>query len=173
MVITRLRRIKREIRVLGLASKSRGNRYSIIGVIYRGSLWLDGVLAMDLKGGERSEEVVEMVRGSPHHPQIRVILLDDELLHDRELDPYRLHLGAERPVIALSKQPRWPEPPEGLYALSFEMELGESKLRILSVGLRSKEAASVLRVATRPGETLPEALRVARLIAEALPNQKT
>ncbi|KYH39060.1 MAG: hypothetical protein AYL28_001530 [Candidatus Bathyarchaeota archaeon B23] len=174
MGITRLRRVKREIRVLGLASRPRDDGYTVVGVVYRGSLWLDGVLALRLGGGEEpTRGIAEAVRASPHHPQIRVILLQDEQLEGLRPDPYGLRREAERPVIALSRQPSWPEPPEGIYAIGFELELGGSRLHVLSVGLRSLEASAVLRASTRRGETTPEALRVAGLIAEAWSKQKT
>lgn len=173
MGITRIRRIKREIRVLGIASKPRGSLQTVVGVVYRGSLWLDGVLAINLRGDEASPtlKVAEMIRGSSHHPQIRVILLHRELLRGIRIDPYRLHLEVERPVIALSSG-GWPERREEAYSIGFEMEIGGERLRVLSIGLRSREAASILKVATREGEKLPEALRVAGLIASAL-DQKT
>jgi endonuclease V-like protein UPF0215 family len=173
MAVTRLRRVKREIRVLGLASKPRSKGHTVIGIVYRGALWLDGLLTLHLEEGGAAERIAEMVRESPHHPQIRVILLHDELLEGVKLDPYRLHLGAERPVIALSRKPRWLGSSKGVYAVGFKMELGGCEVHILSIGLRSREAAAVLKVATRSGETLPEALRVAELVARALPEQKT
>ena len=174
MEIARIRRVKREIRVLGIASKRRGELQTVVGVIYRGSLWLDGVIATNIQGGEAdpTRRVVEMIRGSSHHPQIRVITLHQELLGDLRLNPYRLCREAERPVIALSIDASWPQPPEGIYSIDFEMTLGCRRLRVLSIGLRSREAASILRVATREGEEMPEALRVAGLIASAL-DQKT
>ncbi len=173
MGVTRLRRIKREIRLLGLASKPIGDSHVVVGVVYRGSLWLDGVLALNLRRGEPPTlRIARMIRESNHHPQIRVILLHRELLRGLRVDPYGLYLEVERPVIALSSDDSWPGRREGVYSIGFEMEIGGKRLRILSIGLRSREAASVLKVATREGEELPEALRIARLIASAL-DQKT
>ena len=170
MGITRIRRVKREIRVLGIASKPRGNLQTIVGVIYRGSLWLDGVLAINMRGDEASPtlRIAEMILESSHHPQIRVILLHRELLRGVRIDPYRLHLEVERPVIALSDDGGWPERREEAYSIGFKMEIGGERLKVLSIGLRSREAASILKVATREGEKLPEALRVAGLIASVL-----
>jgi len=44
LAIKRLRQIKKEIRVIGVAAKCDAGGITIIGVVFRGNLWLDGVL---------------------------------------------------------------------------------------------------------------------------------
>ena len=75
MVIKRLRQIKSEIRVIGVAVQCDPVGVTIIGVVFRGRLWLDGVLKTRSAGVDVTEAVSEMIKRSQHYGQIRVILL--------------------------------------------------------------------------------------------------
>ena len=56
--MTRLGEIKREIRVLGLASYSNPDRgtYETVGVIFRGKHWLDGVFKTSSRSPQTTTE---------------------------------------------------------------------------------------------------------------------
>ena len=159
MSTTRLREIKREIRVLGLASWSSPDTgtYKTVGVIFRGKHWLDGVLKNSAGGPSVTTEVADTIRGSNHHPQIRVILLHRGLLNNGvEIDPHRLSRETGKPVIALEFQ----DPPQ-------------NSLRPtppITVGIDEKTAKKILKKTSRTG-LYPEALRVAGLIAESHSNR--
>ncbi|MEE8354895.1 MAG: DUF99 family protein [Candidatus Bathyarchaeia archaeon] len=151
----RLREIKREIRVLGLASYINPDTgsHETVGVIFRGKHWLDGVLKTSSGGPSITPEVAETIRDSNHHPQIRVILLHRELLKDgAEIDPHRLSRETGKPVIALGFQ----DPPQN----------NPSPTSPLTVGIDAETATKVLKITSRKG-SYPEALRVAGIIAEA------
>lgn len=172
MKTARIRQVKREIRVLGVAAKSsgRGRRLNVVGVVYRGGLWLDGVLRTTTPGPDITGAAVETITTSPHHPQIRVVLLhEDAIEEETSVDPYRLATGTSRPVIALSAGEAWTSKGDcgDLIAQRFHLELGGTIQHVLSVGLGRRVAARVLEVSTGRG-TMPEALRVADLIARAL-----
>jgi endonuclease V-like protein UPF0215 family len=155
MSVTRLREIKREIRVLGLASWSNPDTgtHETIGVIFRGKHWLDGVLKSSSGGPSITTEVAETIRRSTHHPQIRVILLHRNRLNDgAEIDPHRLSREIGKPVIALGfqdapKNSQSPPPP-------------------ITVGIDEETAKKILKITSRTG-LYPEALRVAGLLAES------
>ena len=170
MRTAKIRQVKKEIRVLGIAVKpSRGgDGLHAIGVVFRGKLWLDGVMRTTARGPDLTESLVEMITRSPHHPQIRVILLHDALMAGgAAIDPYRLSTGTSRPVLLLSAEETWPEAPEGATAQRFRLRRAGDSVAVLSVGLGSRVAARVLEVSTREG-AMPEALRVAGLVAEAV-----
>ncbi len=82
MATQRLRQIKKEIRVLGVAARRDPGAYTIIGVVYRGSLWLDGVLKTHSKGADITEPIAEMLKRSPHSGQVRVISTQPSLPTD-------------------------------------------------------------------------------------------
>jgi endonuclease V-like protein UPF0215 family len=107
MNVARLREIKREIRVLGLASYSNPDTdtHEIVCVIFRGKHWLDGVLKTSSDDPSITTEVAETIRRSNHHSQIRVILLHRALLNDdAEIDPHRLSRETDKSGIALGFQ---------------------------------------------------------------------
>ena len=64
MSTTRLREIKREIRVLGLASyrNSDTDTHETVGVIFRGKHWLDGVLKTSSGDPSITMDVAERAR---------------------------------------------------------------------------------------------------------------
>ena len=175
MRTARIRQVKREIRVLGIAVKPSlgGDRLNAVGVVFRGGLWLDGVMRTTASGPDITESLVEMITSSPHHPQIRVLMLHDALIEGgASVDPYRLLTGTSRPVVVLStdKDKAGPAAPEGHRDMAverFELKLEGESIAVLSIGLWSRDAARVLEVATRGG-VVPEALRVAGLVASAV-----
>ena len=153
--MTRLREIKREIRVLGLASWSNPDTgtHETVGVIFRGKHWLDGVLKSSSGGPSITIEVAETIRRSNHHPQIRVILIHRDLLKDgAEIDPHRLSRETGKPVIALGFQ----DPPQN----------SQSPTPPITVGIDEKTAIRILKITSRT-RSCPEALRIAGLVAES------
>lgn len=78
----RFRKIKPEIRILGIDDAPfpphTKNKVMLIGTIFRGGIWLDGVLRTYITGdGEDStEKIVQMVNKTRHKDQIGVIMLD-------------------------------------------------------------------------------------------------
>lgn len=164
----RIRRVKKEIRTLGLASKKTASEdeFLVVGVVFRGKHWLDGVMRTTASEADITDRSVEMITASRHHPQIRAILIHGDLLLDGvTIDPCSLSSEAMRPVIALSfrGEPRSDDPDRTkIYALDKEEEGTPS----YSICLESQIADEILRVASRDSD-LPEALRVAGLLLSA------
>jgi endonuclease V-like protein UPF0215 family len=165
-----LRQVKKEIRVLAIASKPfrDGNRFHVVGIVFRGRLCLDGVMRTTADGPDVTGDAIRMMKGSPHHPQIRVILLDADLIGEgASIDPYTLSIGASRPVIAINYgDSHCPVGNESGKRLT--LKWGETPIPALSLGLRSRVALKVLETVSH-GNTMPEALRVAKLVVSALP----
>jgi endonuclease V-like protein UPF0215 family len=150
----RIRQVKREIRVLGVAARRRADGFLVVGAVYRGSLWLDGVLWGH--AGDLAEAIVEMLLGSLHEGQVRVILLSRENLPaDAKVAVEELSAKAGRPVIILG---------EG--ELTFKA--GSERIPYSVAGLSRWSAESGIRAATREG-AIPEVLRVAALTLSGLP----
>jgi endonuclease V-like protein UPF0215 family len=175
MKTARIRQVKKEIRVLGIAAKSsiRGRYLNIIGVIYRGGLWLDGVLRTTAPGPDITDATMGTITKSAHLPQIRVIIFHNDLIEKgASMDPYKLATGTSKPVIALSAaedQASNIEEREDLVVKRFNQELGGTVQQILSVGLSSHDATEILKI-SMGRRAMPEALRVADLIAQTLAN---
>ncbi|MFB0558731.1 MAG: DUF99 family protein [Candidatus Bathyarchaeia archaeon] len=164
----RLRQVKREIRVLGIAvRRANGDKiFHVVGVVFRGRLWLDGVMRTIADGPDVTKEAVEMVVRSPHHPQIRVILLDRDLIGEgATIQPRELSSGTSRPVIAVNFEEADRQPEEGL-AHRITIERKGAPIPVLLVGLDRGVAIGVIKMASRENAA-PEALRVAGIVASA------
>jgi endonuclease V-like protein UPF0215 family len=165
--------VKKEIRVLGLAVKSSCEDTSFhgIGVVYRGWRWLDGVMSIIAQDPDVTDKLVEMIKSSPHHAQVRVLLMHTDLIDRRVIfDPYTLSSETSRPVITLSKDPAYEVLNEAAHSIqnnNLILEKNYKHITAVSVGLLSKEVAEVLQMSTREG-LIPEVLKVAGLISSAI-----
>ncbi len=78
----KFRIIKKEIRILGIDDAPfpphTKNKVMLIGTIFRGGTWLDGVLRTYIKGDgtDSTANIIKMVNDSRHKDQIGVIMLD-------------------------------------------------------------------------------------------------
>lgn len=164
----KLREIKREIRVLGLAaSKVNFSDYHAVGVIFRGKRWIDGVLKSTMKGPDLTEGLTQMIKGSNHYHQIRVLLTDRKLLDcEAMMDPIRLSIDTKRPIISLGFNL---DPSIGDHGLKIERL---EELDGHAIGLDKKRAAKVLTMASRD-RGLPEVLRVAEVIVKSYSSKRT
>lgn len=162
-----LREVKKEIRVLGIAARSRQDSENLaVGVVFRGRLYLDGVMVTSAEGPDITDDVASMIEESPHRPQIRVILLDESLLRDGvEVDPVGLSNCLSKPVIVLNAKGN--PPPGGMHTRAFTYRHGDAETLCLSVGLPEKTASQALKVSSPAGGT-PEALRVSEIIVSAV-----
>lgn len=71
--------IKPEIRILGIDDSSlHSEPVMIVGAMFRGGDWLDGVLRTNITrdGTDATEAIIRMVTGSKHFGQVRVLMFD-------------------------------------------------------------------------------------------------
>ncbi len=155
MAPQRLRQIKREIRVLGIAVGRDQTGFTIVGAVYRGSLWLDGVLRAHSEGNDLTQAITDMLAGSPHSGQVRVILLSHDNLERATVSATELYAKTGKPVILLGDTEGFTWRNEGK-DVAFSVE-----------GLGRWSAEGVLKASTRESVT-PEALRVAALTLSAI-----
>ncbi len=142
-----IREVKREIRVLGIDSAVVEDGYvDYVGVVFRGGLWLDGVMQVRVGDAETdvAGRVADMILQSPHYGQIRVIMLSTSVT-GQCLDTGRLTRETRLPVILVSE------------------ETGE----IQGLGIDGLTARKVVDK-TCTFSDVPEPLRVARLLANCL-----
>jgi endonuclease V-like protein UPF0215 family len=161
----RLHQIKKEIRVLGVSAGPEIHGYIIIGIVFRGSLWLDGVLRRRSEDPDLTDDLIDMIRSSPHSGQIRVIILSRGSLQSGVIvDPNRLNIETEKPVIFL-------EEPPAISGSTFTWRNGGDSIKFSIFGLSRWAAEEVLKVSTRAG-VVPEVLKIATLILSALLESK-
>ncbi len=149
-----IRQVKKEIRVLAVAARRGSAEFLVVGVVYRGSLWLDGVMKIR-SGRTLSDAIAGMLEGSPHSGQVRVLLLSRaNLPTDAEVSVEELFARTGRPVIMLG---------EG----EFTWKLGAERTPYSVAGVSHWSAEEILKTTTREG-VIPEAIRVAGLTLSGL-----
>jgi endonuclease V-like protein UPF0215 family len=184
--------IKPEIRVLGIDDGAfiphvKG-QVPVIGVVFRGGYWLDGVMHTEIAvdGFDATEKISAMITSSPHYKQLRVIMLngitfagfnvvDVESLYEATRLPV-ITVTREKPDLAeirkaLQNLPRSEERWEAILKAGEPVEVStrnaEAKVYVQTVGVSKEDAQKILRL-TSTRSNIPEALRVAHLIASGI-----
>jgi len=184
--------IKPEIRVIGVDDSpfvphTKG-QVLIIGVVFRGGYWLDGVMhtKIAVDGFDSTEKIVAMITSSPHYKQLRVIMLNGVTFAGFNIvDVKALNAGTKLPVMTVTREkPDLAKIHKALKNLSksqerwniilnagepFEAPAGRGKKKIYMqvVGISRDDAQKILRL-TSTRSNIPEALRVAHLIASGV-----
>lgn len=189
MKIKLFRSIKPEIRVLGVddgffVPHSKGTAL-VVGIVFRGGLWLDGVIhtRVEVDGFDAVDKIAAMVTNSPHHKQLRVIMLGGVTFAGFNIvDIKQLSDKTELPVIAVTRdKPDLKGIHKALTNLTFPrkrwkaiQDAGEifpvfahnerEKVYACVSGISKENAVEVLQV-TATRSSIPEPLRVAHLVA--------
>jgi endonuclease V-like protein UPF0215 family len=188
----RFRIVKPEIRVLGIddgvfTPHARGSAI-IVGVVFRGGYWLDGVMHTKVKvdGLNSTRKIASMIVNSPHYKQLRVIMLNGVTCAGfNVVDIKKLSAETGLPVIAVTREkPSFVEIRRALRNLPrrekrwsamrgtgdlFEVCTGSRRTRVYMqiAGICEEDARKVLQM-TSTRSSIPEALRVAHLIASGI-----
>lgn len=192
MATGKLRFIKPEIRIVGVDDgffipHTRG-KCDVIGVVLRGGYWLDGVMRtqIEIDGMDATEKIGGMITSSPHFGQLRVVMLDGVTFAGfNVVDTSQLRELVDLPIIAVTREkPNFDDIKKALENLPFSKARwkaiantkditkvstrnGKHVVYIQVVGIELGMAMRIVRgTATR--SNIPEALRVAHLIASGL-----
>lgn len=187
-----LRVIKPEIRVLGVDdgkfTPHTESQVPVIGVVFRGGYWLDGVMhtKIAVDGFDATDNISSMITLSPHHKQLRVIMLNGITFAGFNIvDIKTLNAATTLPVIAVTREkPDLAEIHKALKKMSKSEErwkavlnAGEistvptrsqkEKIYMEVAGISVEDAQKILRL-TSTRSKIPEPLRVAHLIASGI-----
>ena len=188
----RIHVIKPEIRILGVddgvfTPHSRGKAL-VVGIVFRGGYWLDGAMHTHvvIDGFDATEKISAMITSSPHHKQLRVIMLNGITFAGfNVVNIHALSVNTGLPVIAVtSEKPDLASIREAVENLSGTEERWNSILAagegfevftrnpqesifLHVAGLPIDEAERIVRLSSTRGK-IPEALRVAHLIASGI-----
>ena len=192
MVPKRFRSIKPEIRVLGIddggfVPRTKGT-VDVVGVVYRGGYWFEGVMRAEITidGLDATEKIAAMVESSPYYRELRIVVLDGVTFAGfNVVDINKLSRRVDLPVISVArKKPDLEEIRSALKNLQefeirwramenagkiFEVETrkGENPVHMHIAGILREDAEKIMnKTSTR--SLIPEALRVAHIIASGL-----
>ena len=184
--------IKPEIRVLGVDDcpfipHTKG-QVPVIGVVFRGGYWLDGVLhtKIAVDGFDATEKIVSMITSSPHYKQLRVIMLNGVTFAGFNIVNIKtLNATTKLPVITVTRekpdlekihkalknlpksQERWNTILNAGAPFEVPTRSGKKKIYMQVAGISRDDAQKILRL-TSTRSNIPEALRVAHLIASGI-----
>jgi endonuclease V-like protein UPF0215 family len=179
--------IKPEIRVLGVDDgpfTPHHGHAPIVGVVFRGGYWLEGVLSTKIKvdGFDATSKIASMINGSPHHRQVRVIMLDGITFAGFNIVNIKeLNLLTKLPIIAVTRdKPNFDDIKKALENLPNSTKRWEAvkaagkiivvptrsrgKVYIEIYGIQKSDAQKIVQL-TATRSHIPEALRVAHFVA--------
>ncbi len=187
----RFRSVKAEIRVVGVDDgvfvPHTHGKCDVIGVVFRGGYWLDGVMRtqVEIDGMDATEKIAEMITSSPHYGQLRIIMLDGVTFAGfNVVDTSKLFEMTKLPVIAVTREkPDFDDIRKALENLPLAKERwkaiknaekivkvftrGEKAIFMQVTGIEESTAKRIVK-STATRSNVPEALRVAHLIASGL-----
>jgi endonuclease V-like protein UPF0215 family len=187
LAIKRFRVIKPEIRVLGIDDGKHvfrsKTRVPIVGIVFRGGLWLDGVMSTTVlvDGFDATEAVSQMITSSPHYRQLRVIMLNGVTYAGFNIiDIVALNETTKLPVIAITREkPNLDKIRSALGNLErseerfntllrageiVNVKINVNKIFMQTAGILCEDAQKIVAL-TSTRSSIPEPLRVAHLIA--------
>jgi len=188
----KFRSVKPEIRVLGVDDgffipHTKG-KVDVIGVVYRGGYWLDGVMRTEvtIDGMDATEKIASMIKESPHYDQLRVVVLNGVTFAGfNVVDINELRKRVNLPVIAVTREKpnfaeikkalenlpererRWKAIENAGNIIKVKTRNTEEAVYMQIAGVSQKDAEKILRT-TSTRSNVPEALRVAHIIASGL-----
>lgn len=192
----KIRRVKPEIRVLGVDDgvfipHSKGVA-TVVGVVYRGGYWLDGAMRteVEIDGMDATEKIASMITSSPHYDQLRVVMLNGVTFAGfNVVDIKKLFERVHLPVITVTREKpdfddirkalrNLPEYEKRLEAMENAGKIievctrdAEQAVYVQIAGISEKDAEKILK-STSTRSNIPEALRVAHIIASGLTRSK-
>jgi len=160
----------------------------VVGVVFRGGYWLDGVMHTSIKvdGLDATRKIASMILTSPHYKQLRVIMLNGVTFAGfNVIDIKKVNMKTKLPVIAITREkPNFTEIREALKNLpkseerwkailnaekTFEVSTRRKseKVYMQVSGILEEDAKRIVQL-TSTRSNIPEALRVAHLIASGI-----
>ncbi|MEW6221748.1 MAG: DUF99 family protein [Candidatus Hadarchaeota archaeon] len=183
--------VKPEIRILGVDDgplDAPGKEVPLVGVVFRGGKWIDGVLKTTVTkdGTDATEKLVEMVGGSRHLEQLRVVMVDGVTFAGfNVIDVREVFRRLSIPVIVVSREmpnlgdilkavrhlPEWRKRWLALKKAGkihrLEIRRRKGAVYIQAVGLKLEDAARIVQLSSTRS-LVPEPLRAAHMIATAM-----
>ena len=185
-------RIKPEIRILGIDDGPfepdyRG-KVPLVGVVFRGGRWLDGIMITQIEkdGLDATDRLVEMVKGSRHLDQLRILMVDGVTFAGfNVLDVREVFKRTGLPVVVISREipdmaairkavkhlqgwrERWRiiKATGKIYPVTTKSH--EAPVYMQPIGIKREDAESVVKLSSTRS-LVPEPLRVAHLMATAV-----
>lgn len=186
--------IKEEIRVLGIDDGpfefGEGNKAKLVGTVFRGGQWLDGILTTEIlvDGDDATEKIIQMILRSRHRGQVRVVMTDGLTFGGfNVIDGMEIFKQAGLPVISVTRTKpdmdaiktalgKFPDSMERWDRINnagppvehpFKNRRGRGAVFFQTFGMKEDDAHAIIDV-TSTRSLMPEPIRVAHIIASGV-----
>ncbi|MBU1976284.1 MAG: DUF99 family protein [Nanoarchaeota archaeon] len=177
--------LKTEMRILGIDDgpfdKFKDRECNLIGVLYRGGQFMDGLLTtkVEVDGFDATMNIIDMVNKSKWKEHIRAIMLNGcAVAGFNVINAHKVHEATDIPVIIVTRDfPDYDKLYSALRKLDMEKKipliekLGEPQkvkdIYVQCVGIDTEQAEELITL-TSTHSNIPEPIRVAHLIASGL-----
>ena len=163
--------LKRETRIMGLSGIRTGGNIVVTGVIFRGSLWLDGLVTsrFALTQSNYCNEISRMIAGARQFSQLHAIIVSRRLTLNRIFSIGELSRRTRIPVISLHK----PAKKVSLNnrapgSKNFTITVNRKSFVVCAAGVARKDAELLYRIGCSEDNWVPEPVRVADMLAKQL-----
>ncbi|MCD6477782.1 MAG: DUF99 family protein [Candidatus Aenigmarchaeota archaeon] len=183
--------VKNEIRILGWDDgpfkKGSKGTVPVIGTVFRGGSFLDGILRIDVEidGFDATKKMIKAINKT-RHKDLRVIMLDGITFGGFNMvDIKELHKKTGLPVIAITRkkvdmrkfreamkklpnfEKRWKVVESAGEFYTIKTGKRGKNIYFQKIGLTKEDAEKIIRLSARRS-LLPEPLRVSHLIASGI-----
>ncbi|HYW02073.1 MAG TPA: hypothetical protein VE862_11435 [Candidatus Acidoferrum sp.] len=159
--------LKKEIRILGLATTDLRRERRLVGIIFRGNLWLDGILTCSFDTHtDYISDIAQTILKSRQYSQIRVIISRETLLPKGIQDLRKLNIKTHLPTISIKSHSQSTTTKSRPRCL--RIHRGRRKIILHTLELDKEFACEIFLVGCRGNSLTPEALRIAELITATL-----
>lgn len=173
---------KKEARFIGIDdapfNKFRDKSVLVIGAVFRGGEWMDGVLSTKVMvdGTDSTKKISELINKSKFKPQLQAILLDGIAMGGFNIiDVVQLSNKTGIPVIAVMRSyPNFGKISKALIKLGMKSKIKlinqagrpkkAGKIFIQHAGISFEDAKKIIET-TSTRAFIPESLRIAHIIA--------
>ena len=147
----------------------------VIGIVFRGNLWLDGILTCQIRPKEPDcmAGLVSAIAQSRHYSQIHAVILPREVLVPAvQFDISDFSHKINLPVISIArktlyrKRPTRRNPKTKSKTDSFSIKIARGLIPVKVSGISREETREIFAVACVDGQQIPEAVRVAKIVAK-------
>jgi endonuclease V-like protein UPF0215 family len=146
-----------------------GQERIIATVVFRGSLWLDGVATTTIEAKERSYnlKLSNLITSSKQFSQLHAIIIGQRLMLNSTISIRDLARRVKLPVIAIAGSNKGP--PRGRRHLNeLTISVSGQEVAVMAVGVDRDEAERLYGISCSPNRKVPEAVRIADLVTKEL-----
>lgn len=149
----------------------------MVGVVFRGALWLDGVIScsLEMNATNQDSRLSEAIKGSKQYSQLHAIIVKKEPVPGLKTNLTDLARLVNLPVIAImnrrnSKAPRNAVDSRG--PKRYDIIVNGRHVSVVAVHITGKDVEQVFNVGCTPTSWIPEAVRVADLLVQQVSRSK-